>query len=504
MFLSFKNVGFSYENSPEAVFKNLNFTIGQGWTGVVGANGSGKSTLLRLAQGELLPLEGQVHRPCRGLHCRQRTDSAPDGLSALMGDRRPEAQKLKQELGLEMDWACRWETLSHGERKRAQIAVALHQEPIFLAVDEPTNHLDQDTARLVWQSLKMFNGIGLIVSHDRELLDDLCCRCLFLGSQKTVMRPGGYSEGKMQAEKEALAAHKRLTKATREAASLQKEYAIRREQTKKAEKQRSKRGLAKGDHDAKSKIDAARVADSGSGQRMRQLEGRLNQALDRRSGILAQRNFSLGISLGGAPSQVDILLSLPEQTIPLGNDQALWIPSLPIRPNDRIGIRGPNGSGKSTLIKHIVDGFGRTNHKIAYIPQEIDMAQSRREFECFLGLSNDLLGRAMAVVRRLGSDPERLLKSGEPSPGELRKLLIAACVQDGPNILILDEPTNHMDLPSVECLEAALKDCPMALLMVSHDGRFLDNLAERIWRMRRGRECAWELIEEGWLNVMAT
>ena len=99
----------------------------------------------------------------------------------------------------------------------------------------------------------------------------------------------------------------------------------------------------------------------------------------------------------------------------------------------------------------------------------------------------------MAIVRRLGSDPARLLKSIEPSPGELRKLLIAACIQDDPNILILDEPTNHMDLPSVECLESALEDCQMALLMVSHDRRFLGKLAKRIWTARKGQGCAWKL-----------
>jgi len=495
MFLSFKNVDFAYENSPEAVFEHLGFTIGRGWTGVVGANGSGKSTLLRLALGELSPAKGQIYQPCRGLYCPQRTDLAPDGLQALLDDWRAEAQKLIQTLGLRPDWSCRWRTLSHGERKRAQIAVILHQRPDLLAVDEPTNHLDHDAAKQVRQALKLFHGIGLLVSHDRDLLDDLCSQCLFLTPQGIVLRPGGYSEGAAQAEKESLATQRQLTGAAREVAMLQKEFNIRREQTKKAEKQRSKRGLAKRDHDAKSKIDAARVADGGSGKRMRQLEGRIEQAVEKRAGIKIQRKFSLGITLEGAEARKQILLSLAEREIPLGNDQFLRIPTIFIKSNDRIGICGPNGAGKSTLIRHIVGDFDRTNHKTAYIPQEIDAAQSKRILNDFLKLPNDRLGRAMTLVRRLGSDPARLLKSGEPSPGELRKLLIAACIQDAPNILIMDEPTNHMDLPSVECLENALEDCPMALLMVSHDRRFLEKLAERIWTIRKGGEYVWELME---------
>ena len=290
-----------------------------------------------------------------------------------------------------------------------------------------------------------------------------------------------------------MAAQRQLTKAAHEVTRLQKEFYIRREQTKKAEKQRSKRGLASKDHDAKSKINAARVADSGSGQQMRQLEGRLEHAMEKKAEIKKQREFTLGISLGGSQAQKKIILSLEEQRIPFGNGQYLWIPALFIQSDDRIGIQGPNGAGKSTLIRRIVGGFGLTSHKIAYIPQEIDAARSRRIHEDFLKLPNDRLGRAMAIVRRLGSDPARLLKSIEPSPGELRKLLIAACIQDDPNILILDEPTNHMDLPSVECLESALEDCQMALLMVSHDRRFLGKLAKRIWTARKGQGCAWKL-----------
>jgi len=247
-----------------------------------------------------------------------------------------------------------------------------------------------------------------------------------------VLRPGGYTEGAAQAEKESLSGQRQLAKAASEVAMLQKEFNIRREQTKKAEKQRSKRGISKRDHDAKSKIDAARVADSGSGKRMRQLEGRLTQAMEKRAGIKKQREFSLGITLEGAKARKRILLSLEEQKIPLGSDKHLWIPTLFIQANDRIGIFGPNGAGKSTLIRLVAHGFDRTNLKTAYIPQEIDAAQSSRILDDFLKLPNDRLGRAMTLVRRLGSDPARLLKSGQPSPGELRKLLIAACIQDEP------------------------------------------------------------------------
>jgi ATPase subunit of ABC transporter with duplicated ATPase domains len=102
-------------------------------------------------------------------------------------------------------------------------------------------------------------------------------------------------------------------------------------------------------------------------------------------------------------------------------------------------------------------------------------------------LPKESLGRVMTSVSRLGSRPGRLLESEQPSPGEVRKLLLALGVDHGPHLILMDEPTNHMDLPSIGCLEEALEECPCALLLVSHDLRFLDGLVE--WR--------WHLVAEG-------
>ena len=89
----------------------------------------------------------------------------------------------------------------------------------------------------------------------------------------------------------------------------------------------------------------------------------------------------------------------------------------------------------------------------------------------------------MTVVSRLGSRPARLLESVEPSPGEVRKLLLGLGIALQPHLIIMDEPTNHLDLPSMECLEGALRDCPCALLLVSHDERFLRGLTRTRWHI---------------------
>jgi ATPase subunit of ABC transporter with duplicated ATPase domains len=481
MFLSFTDVAFCYEGAPDPAIQDLRFTVGPGWTGVVGPNGSGKTTVLRLAAGELAPSSGQVSAPL-GVYCPQRTDHPSVNLETLLEDQGPRARGLCVVLGLALDWAERWESLSHGERKRAQIAAALYPDPACLAVDEPTNHLDRIARDQVGRALAAFRGVGLLVSHDRDLLDDLCNQCLFLGPEGPVLRPGGYSAGARQGEVERTELLRQRDKARREVRALERERHQRREQTAKGERQRSKRGLAKGDRDARAKVDAARVTDSDSGQRLRQLDGPLRQAREREAGLDVARAFRLGVTLEGECSPRDLLLAIPAQELHLGGGYTLALPALVLRPGDRVGLEGPNGSGKTTLMRRLAADLTAAGVPTAFLPQETSALDARAILRDFRTLPPERLGRAMALVRRLGSDPERLLQSCEPSPGELRKLLLTSPARI-PHIIILDEPTNHLDLPAVECLEEALEGCAAALLLVSHDRRFLDRLVRRRWRI---------------------
>jgi len=118
-----------------------------------------------------------------------------------------------------------------------------------------------------------------------------------------------------------------------------------------------------------------------------------------------------------------------------------------------------------------------------YVPQEIDVGQSRDLLDQARQLPASQLGHLMNIVSRLGSRPDRLLASDEPSPGETRKLMLALGMVHTPHIIVMDEPTNHMDLPSIEAVETALSDCPCALLLVSHDTRFLQRLTQTTWHI---------------------
>lgn len=482
--LVFRNVSFSYPGSPIQILDSVSFGMSEGWTGVIGANGAGKTTLLQLACGQLAPSDGSIHRPAHVLHCPQRTDEPMIEFSDLLASMDGDAYRLRGQLGIEDDWLTRWDTLSHGERKRSQIATCLFMTPDLLAVDEPTNHLDRKASQRIMEALRQFRGIGLLVSHNRELLDSLCGHSLFVSPPRVQLRGGGYTIAMAELEQEATLSREQRTKAHRERKRLEREAVVRRMHLHKAEKKKSLRGMDPRDSDARAKAYAARNADSGVKKRVRQIDGRVRKAEAAESAIDVIARPPLGIGIQGSSSRRNRLFSIPEGHLPLGDERTLRFPDLLMLPQDHIAIIGPNGCGKSTLIRHIMSTSDLTDQEVVYIPQEIAAQEASRILHESKLLRNHKLGEVMSWVSRLGSDPHQLLESLVPSPGEIRKLLLALRMADRPVLVVMDEPTNHMDLPSIECLENALKEYGGGLLLVSHDTRFLSSLTNMVWDVR--------------------
>ncbi len=174
--------------------------------------------------------------------------------------------------------------------------------------------------------------------------------------------------------------------------------------------------------------------------------------------------------------------------MPLGEDRRLHYPHLVIRPRDRIALTGLNGGGKSTLVRYMVSLLDLPTEQLVYVPQEIDAQAARTLLMQVRTLRKEQLGHLMTIVSRLGSRPQRLLETTDPSPGEVRKLVFALGITRAPHLIIMDEPTNHLDLPSIQCLEAALQECPCGLLLVSHDQYFLDRLTTMRWHIASQKE----------------
>jgi ATPase subunit of ABC transporter with duplicated ATPase domains len=483
-------VDFCYEGVAAALFADLTLHLEPGWTGVVGANGAGKSTLLLLAAGRLRPTRGVVRLQGLPVYCDQRTDEPPTPLDDLLSDWSRHAVRWRARLEVQPDYRERWSTLSHGERKRAQLAVALWRQPDLLAVDEPTNHLDEHARQVVGEALAAFRGVGLLVSHDRDLLDRLCTQCLFLGDGAPVLRPGPWSQGAAQAERERAAEAHARAQATRRLVRLKHEARSRRTEADQTASRRSRRGLAKKDSDARERIGRAIVTgkDTRAGRVAVRMDRRVARERLALSAMPIHKVRRTGIDLAGAVSPRNLVVDAPEVRLPLGPRRQMELPALRIRPQARIAVTGPNGVGKSTLLRHLLRHARVEPERLLYVPQQIPVTEATRIMADVEGLDPDRRGALFTVVSRLGSDPKRLLANRDPSPGEVRKVILGLGLARLAQLLVLDEPTNHFDLRAIRALEEALAGFPGAIVLVSHDPRFREALCNEVWGLREEGE----------------
>ncbi len=486
----FNNVSFQFQRQTAPLLSQITAHFPLGWSGIVGANGSGKTTLLQLVAGGLHPSKGNVLNDYTTVYCEQRTDHVPAKLYEFMEATDKNAYVVKGRLGIDDNWFDRWDSLSHGERKRLQIGCALWQEPYVLAVDEPTNHLDRNARNYLLQGMRAFSGIGLMVSHDRELLDTLCQQCLFLDPPDYSVRPGGYTKGNHQISFERKTVKQQYQNVKKEYKKIERIAKKHRSNASMADAKRSKKGVSRKDSDGRAKIDLARLTgkDAVAGKLLNQIEGRKRQTSDKLKNIKVKKTYRTGIRQQGEQIKRKFLFSIPEGCLKIGQNRILKHPTLMMKPGDRIALTGDNGIGKSTLIGHIVNALTLPPDKITYIPQEIDQKRSKEIISEINHLPEDQRGFTMTLVSRLGSRPNRLVESDVPSPGEMRKILLAMGVSCMPSLIIMDEPTNHLDLVSIECLEEAFEDFTAGLLLVSHDQRFLERLTESRWHITTDKE----------------
>lgn len=479
------NITFSYDTSLTPLMKDVTLTLDTGWTGIVGINGIGKSTFLKLCAGLIHPQYGSIHFTGSRLYCEQRTDSPPDEFESFLFSFEGNAPRVRDVLHIEQDWRERWDRLSEGERRKAWIAVALWLDPGLLAVDEPTNHLDRQTRKYVAQALSLYRGIGLIVSHDRYVLDLLCKRCVFITSTNVIVRPGGISKGKREEKRENETMVKQYRKLKKEKEKIRKEIIRIRESSRSKLKKLSKKGLSPKDHDERARRDMARLSgkDGIGGKLIRQFDGRNRHIDEKLENLKYSYMRKMGKTLDGVYSKKKSLLFLPSREIILSQDKVLTVPDLTIGNKDRISLTGANGTGKTTLIKQIIRLLRQENENVLYLKQEITPGDTGKIMEDFHTLSKRERGTVLSCFSRLGSQPESLLCTPEPSPGEIRKLFFAMEMRFSPELVILDEPTNHLDMASIECLEQALGECTCSMVLVSHDEYFLKNLTDIHWHI---------------------
>lgn len=495
MHISVQNLTYVYEGSYEPALDGLTANFTHGWTGVVGDNGSGKSTLLSLLCSSIRPTKGSISPDLEGVYCAQSTENPPENIEDFASDYSKEAFRLRALLSIDEEWFWRFDTLSHGERKRIQIACALFSQPSVLALDEPTNHLDKEARSILIGALQEYKGIGFLVSHDRGFLDQLCYQCLFMEKGQGILVPGSYSQGKAELDSNLKTAVAERENMKNEVRRLQNEKHRRQQRADQTASRRSGKSLAKHDNDGRAKLRLAVISgqDGKAGALSTQMDTKMKQAGKRLEETYVKKRYDKPLELVTEPAKRKILLKKEEGSISLGETKELFFPDLYVENTQRIGLRGSNGTGKSTLLK-ILLAEDISGIRILYIPQEMTKEQTREILLQVKALPKNELGRVLSIVARLNSPPSRILSGDELSPGELRKLMLACGLIEAPHLIVMDEPTNHLDIHSIEALQDVLASCECALMLVSHDALFLDALIDTSWSFQEKDNNSDEIL----------
>jgi ATP-binding cassette subfamily F protein uup len=434
------------------LFRDVSLTVSAGdRIGIVGINGTGKSTLLRVISGALTPESGMI-RTGRGVTVTvlEQNPTFPPGTvrEAIGGGWRGEAALDRLGLGRLPDAPV--EGLSGGEAKRVALARALVGESDLLILDEPTNHLDLGAIAWLEETLAQHRGGLLMVTHDRHVLDSVTNRVLELDRGRAYIHDGGYDaylEGRAEREAEAAAAEaSRLILARRELAWL-------------------RRGAPARTSKPKAHIERARAV----------LEAPRAQSDGRPSSLVLHQGTP---RLGDKVIELhDIGASVGERTLFSGLDHLL-------DSRERLGVVGLNGAGKSTLLDIIAGrrppDQGRvvtgSTVRLGYFDQAgTTLDPGQRVFETVAGGAKEPSWTDKALLESFwfDSDAQRA-RIGELSGGERRRLQLVLMLARRPNAILLDEPTNDLDLDTLRSLEDFLDEWPGALVVVSHDRAFLE------------------------------
>jgi len=448
-------------------------TIGEGdRVGLIGRNGTGKSSLLGVLSGTLPLDDGEVQRrpglrialveqePVLPVAETLRASLALRGRLHTIADER---DRHAAETRL-VEFLHRFSVNEHaapaqasgGERKRAALALAFALDPDLLLLDEPTNHLDIDGIQTLEDQLQK-NLTCVVITHDRRFLDAVASSIAELDRGRLRLFPGNYSVYEQRKADLDLAedlANRRFDKFW-----AQEEVWIR-----------------KG-------VEARRTRNEG---RVKRLEHLREERAARR-----ERVGSIKLNVDAGERSGKLVAEFEDVSKSFGERRILDGVSLRVMRGDRVGLLGANGAGKTTLIRLIVGTLepdsGRirrgTNLQVAYFDQLREQLDPEKTLSETVSPGSDwieIAGQRKHVTSYLGDFLFSTRRANAPirmlSGGERNRLLLARLFARPANVLVLDEPTNDLDIDSLELLESMLQDYPGTLLLVSHDRAFLDNV----------------------------
>ena len=459
----------------QRLLEEINFQIESGeWIGLLGRNGTGKSTLLKLISGEILSHSGTIARQQNirvaylpqevplGLRGRVR-EIVESGLEEVSGpldnehmwQRQHQVEKILSRM--ELDPESRFEVLSAGLKRRVYLARGLVRNPDLLLLDEPTNHLDINSIDWLEGFLKRWGGTLLFVTHDRVFLQRLAARIVELDRGKLFDWNCDYST--FVRRKDEILSAEQSQNALFDKKLAQEEQWIRRG------------------------IEARRTRNEG---RVRALKRLREMRRERR-----ELSGKVRMQISAENRSGRLVIEAKNVSYSFGNKNIVSNFSTTIQRGDKIGIVGPNGSGKTTLLRLLMGelppALGEVRHgtnvEMAYFDQLRAQLDENKSVLDNVGQGRDTItinGRARNLMGYLEDFLFTRDRARAPisalSGGERNRLLLARLFTQPANLLILDEPTNDLDIETLEVLENLLLDYEGTLLLVSHDRAFLNNV----------------------------
>lgn len=474
--IEFQNVNKSYLNKKVLVIDHL-AVYANDRIGIIGGNGQGKSTLLDLMSETISPDQGAVHKLIEFHYYRQ-----------------IEEIESKDTDHLDPIWAEKFQLPHHdiagfsgGQEARLRLSALLSDYRPGLLLDEPTTHLDAEGIRLLTEELKSYYGTLLVVSHDRSFLDQVAEKIWEVEDGKVTEYPGNYTDYLAQKEQELLTQERAYEAFVKERNRLEKSAAEKHAQAQRLGKVSAKQ--------KKRRIKPSRLSSSKQKDTVQKAAHKASKAIEKRLEQLEHAEPVKQTQMLRFPASEQLKLHHPfpvmgeDVTIRKGSTFLLENARFQFPLGKRVGIIGPNGSGKSSLLQHILtkgEGIILSPKAVFSVYNQMDYKQvADKNLLDYLAQDSDYPEPFLrAVLNNLGFDQIQIMRPVKNlSGGEVTRLAIANLFTKPSNILVLDEPTNFIDIETIEALEKLMFGYRGTILFTSHDHRFLERMSEQIWEI---------------------
>ena len=471
----------SKEYGENVIFNKIDFKIKLGETiGIVGSNGTGKTTLANIICGKIEPTSGEIiwyKNNVKIGYMKQAT----------------EYEDLES-------------TLSGGEKTKKLLNDVIHRDYNFLVLDEPTNHLDYLGVAYLVKEIKKFNGTIIIISHDRYFLDQCVTRIIEIENQKITEYNGNYTYYRKKKQED----YENAVHLYVEQEKIKNRINMQIEELEgwsdKAHRESRKKAIETGNKFGGKEYNRvkAKKMDNQIKSRIKRLEKMKVEGLEKpkeEEKVLFQIKESKKIGAGVVEAK-DISKSFDKKIL-------FEKSSFYIKHGEKIGIYGPNGCGKTTFIKALlgkmdVDGdlYISPTRKIGYISQDvIGLNEECSIIELFNFENRQELGQLRTKLNLIGFNAEMLdRKVKYLSLGERMKLKIILMIQEQCEVLILDEPTNHIDLHVREQLEETLRSYNGTIILVTHDRYMLEKICDKLLVFNNKKIIRYEYGIHEYLN----